>query len=78
MQPWRELPARWLGSAVMALEAAAGLGLLSGAAVALFIGKFMLAGWLALALLGIVLRFTRRRARDREAAGKPLAPRTPS
>lgn len=68
---FKELSSRLLGSAVAALELAVGLGLLSGATVALFIGKFMLAAWLALGLVGVVLRFTRRRARERRAAGGP-------
>jgi hypothetical protein len=43
-----------------------GLGMVSGTTVALVLGKFLLAGFLALLLLGIVLRFTWRRVRERD------------
>lgn len=61
----RHLPSRLFESAVLALEVAIGLGLVSGTTVALVLGKFLLAGILVLLLLGIVLRFTRRRVRER-------------
>jgi hypothetical protein len=64
--PLRQLPSRLFGSAVLALEVVTGLGLVSGTTVALVLGKFLLAGFLALLLLGIVLRFTWRRVRERD------------
>lgn len=49
---------------LLVLEAAATLGLLSGTAVALAMGKFMLGGVLTVLALGVFLRFKRRRARS--------------
>jgi hypothetical protein len=72
-QSFRELLVRLSATALLTGELALGTGLLSGTALALFVGRFMLAAWLALGLLGVVLRFTRRRARERRAAGGPPA-----
>ena len=76
--PWppslRALPPTLFELALNALEIATGIGLISGTAVALAIGKFMLAGVLALVLLGIVLRFTRRRARGRQGGDGKRSP----
>ncbi len=69
----RQLLSRLWAATFLVGEVVLGAGLVSGTTVALFIGKFALAACLALALLGVVLRFTRRRAREREAAGAPPA-----
>jgi uncharacterized membrane protein YfcA len=62
----RRLPSRLLESAAAVMEVVASLGLVSGTAVALVLGRFALAGILALVLLGIVLRFMRRRVREHD------------
>jgi hypothetical protein len=64
--PLRQLPSRLFESAVTLIDVVTGLGLVSGTTVALVLGKFLLAGILVLLLLGIVLRFTRRRVRERD------------
>lgn len=51
------------------LDAAIGFGLISGAALAMAVGKFMLTGILVLLTLGIALRFIRR-GRRRKAANQ--------
>lgn len=62
----RRLPSRLLESATAVMEVVASLGLVSGTAVALALGRFALAGILALVLIGIVLRFMRRRVREHD------------
>ncbi len=46
--------------ALQLLDGAIGLGLISGTAVAIFVGKFILGGILAVLALGVFFRFTRR------------------
>lgn len=53
---------RVLEGASWLLDAAIGFGLISGAAVAVVFGKFLLAGVLAAFALGAYLRFKRKRA----------------
>ena len=56
------MPKPTLADAVLLLvEGAVAVGLVSGATLALAVGKFMLGGVLAVASLGVYLRFKRRR-----------------
>ena len=70
----RQLPSRLFESAVTLIDVVTGLGLVSGTTVALVLGQFVLAGLLALLLLGVALRFTRRRVQERDRqAQRPQA-----
>jgi hypothetical protein len=52
---------RLIESAAWALDAWIGFGLVSGAAVAVALGKFAVGGVLAVVAVGVFLRFKRRR-----------------
>lgn len=52
-----------------ALDAAVAFGLVSGAAVVMALGKFLLGGVLAAFALGVFARMNRRKARTEEGRG---------
>ena len=63
----RSRTGRLIEGAVWALDWAIGLGLVSGAVLAVVLGKLFLGGILALVALGVFLRFKRRRSRSTNA-----------
>ncbi len=70
----RSRTGRLIEGAAWALDWAIGLGLVSGAVVALVLGKLLLGGILALVALGVFLRFKRRRSTSKRASTEPASP----
>ena len=61
---------RLIEGAAWALDAAIGIGLISGAVVAAVLGKALLGAILALVALGVFLRFKRRQSKSKIAEAK--------